>query len=93
LLATAKPHRSPDDQHVGQGREWAHTRMRQAGEEHEVTAVFAYRLWEKRGRPVGSPEVDWFEAKNQLATELAKSEALIALSAVHVGNLLLCHRF
>ena len=52
------------------------------GEEHEVTAVFAYRLWEKRGRPVGSPEVDWFEAKNQLATELAKSEALVALSAV-----------
>ena len=55
-----------------------------AGEEHEVTAVFAHRLWEKRGRPVGSPEVDWFEAKNQLATELAKSEALIALSAVGI---------
>ena len=53
-----------------------------AGEEHEVTAVLAYRLWEKRGRPLGSPEVDWFEAKNQLATALAKNGALIALFAV-----------
>lgn len=55
-----------------------------AGEEHEMTAVMAYRLWEKRGCPLGSSEVDWFEAKNQLATELAKSEASIALSAVGV---------
>jgi hypothetical protein len=53
-----------------------------AGEEHEVMAVLAYRLWEKRGCPLGSPEVDWFEAKNQVATALAKSEAAIALSAV-----------
>jgi len=53
-----------------------------AGEEHEVTTVLAYRLWETRGCPLGSPEVDWFEAKNQLATALAKTEALIALFAV-----------
>ena len=53
-----------------------------AGEEHEVTAILAYRLWEKRGCPFGSPEVDWFEAKNQVATALAENEASIALSAV-----------
>jgi len=23
-------------------------------------ALYAYRLWDKRGRPIGSPEVDWF---------------------------------
>ena len=50
-----------------------------AGEEHEVTAVLAYRLWERRGCPLGSPDVDWFEARNQMATALAKNEALIAL--------------
>ena len=55
-----------------------------AGEEHEVTAVLAYRLWEKRGCPLGSPEVDWFEAKNQIATALAKKEGLIALAAVGI---------
>jgi len=53
-----------------------------AGEEHEVTAVMAYRLWEKRGCPLGSPDVDWFEAKNQIAAALAKNEGLIALAAV-----------
>ena len=53
-----------------------------AGEEHEVTAVLAYRLWEKRGCPLGSPEVDWFEAKNQVATALAKNEAVMAFLAV-----------
>jgi len=55
-----------------------------AGDEHEVTAVLAYRLWEKRGCPLGSPEVDWFEAKNQVAAALAKNEALLALSAVRM---------
>lgn len=53
-----------------------------AGDEHEVTAVWAYRLWEKRGRPLGSPEVDWFEAKNQLATALAKNDAAFTIFAV-----------
>ncbi len=27
----------------------------------------AYELWEYRGRPVGSPEEDWFRAKNELS--------------------------
>lgn len=26
----------------------------------------AYRLWEERGRPVGRPEEDWFEAERRL---------------------------
>jgi Protein of unknown function (DUF2934) len=28
---------------------------------HTIT-LLAYRLWEERGRPIGSPEEDWFEA-------------------------------
>jgi hypothetical protein len=44
------------------------------GEEHEVIAILAYQLWERRGCPLGSPEVDWFEAKNQLAVDLVRSE-------------------
>ena len=38
-----------------------------AGDEQEVTAILAYRLREKRGRPLGSPDLDWFEAKKQRA--------------------------
>jgi hypothetical protein len=26
----------------------------------------AYRLWEERGRPIGSPEEDWFRAICQI---------------------------
>jgi hypothetical protein len=29
-------------------------------------ALHAYSLWERRGRPWGSPEADWFEAERQL---------------------------
>lgn len=45
-----------------------------AGGEHEVIAILAYRLWEERGRPLGSPEVDWFDAKKRLAAAPARDE-------------------
>ena len=38
-----------------------------AGDAREATAKLAYELWERRGRPVGSPDVDWFEAEKALA--------------------------
>lgn len=33
---------------------------------HDHVAALAYQLWERRARPIGSPEVDWFEAERQL---------------------------
>ena len=39
-----------------------------AGDMREVTAKLAYQLWERRGRPFGSPEVDWFAAQKALAS-------------------------
>jgi len=35
---------------------------------HELTAELAYQLWEQRGRPFGSSEVDWFAAERALAS-------------------------
>ena len=29
----------------------------------ETIAILAYQLWLERGRPVGSPEEDWFRAE------------------------------
>jgi len=29
-------------------------------------ATLAYHLWEARGCPVGSPEIDWFDAEQRL---------------------------
>jgi hypothetical protein len=38
------------------------------GNTHELTAKLAYQLWDQRGRPVGSPEVDWYAAEKALAS-------------------------
>jgi hypothetical protein len=40
-------------------------RPEQSVAESEI-ALLAYALWEKRGRPVGSPEEDWFAAERAL---------------------------
>ena len=34
--------------------------------EHQRIEYWAYRYWEDRGRPVGSPEEDWFHATQEL---------------------------
>ena len=33
---------------------------------HDEIAKLAYELWERRGRPLGSPEIDWHAAENAL---------------------------
>jgi len=47
---------------------------------HEFVAKLAYQLWEERGRPFGSPEVDWFAAERAVYSALLAS-GLIAPSA------------
>ena len=36
-------------------------------ERQRVTARLAYELWERRGHPIGSPEIDWLAAEQILA--------------------------
>jgi hypothetical protein len=40
---------------------------------HDFVAKLAYRLWEERGRPFGSPEVDWFAAERAVYSSLLAS--------------------
>ena len=40
---------------------------------HEQTEELAYLLWQKRGSPMGSPEVDWYRAELELLEEDALS--------------------
>ena len=40
---------------------------------HEYVAKLAYQLWEARGRPFGSPEVDWFAAERAVYSALLAS--------------------
>jgi hypothetical protein len=35
---------------------------------YEEIARLAYSLWEGRGRPDGSPEIDWLQAERELQT-------------------------
>ncbi len=47
---------------------------------HEFVAKLAYQFWEERGRPCGSPEVDWFRAEQAVYSSLVAS-GLITQSA------------
>jgi len=40
---------------------------------HEFVAKLVYQLWEGRGRPFGSPEVDWFAAERAVYSSLVAS--------------------
>jgi hypothetical protein len=37
---------------------------------HEFLEKVAYKFWESRGRPVGSPEVDWKAAEQAVYAKL-----------------------
>src|ERR1700679_3223019 len=37
---------------------------------YEFIAKLAYKLWEQRGRPFGSPDVDWFAAEQAVYPSL-----------------------
>jgi hypothetical protein len=40
---------------------------------HELVQKLAYQNWEKRGRPLGSPEVDWCAAEKHMRACLLAS--------------------
>ena len=46
----------------------------------------AYHSWEARGRPFGSPEVDWFEAERELSA--VEPENVLSKVAREVGSAL-----
>ena len=63
-----RKHKSPDKQ---QPTEFTTDFL---GEDrHEFVAKLAYKLWEERGRPLGSPEVDWFAAERAMYSSLLAS--------------------
>jgi hypothetical protein len=41
---------------------------------HEETARLAYELWERRGHPLGSPEIDWYAAESALGVRDSREE-------------------
>jgi hypothetical protein len=39
--------------------------------ETSIVAVRAYELWIQRGCPIGTPEIDWFQAEKELRGSIA----------------------
>ena len=40
---------------------------------HESIALRAFQLWQDRGCPVGSPEVDWEQAEDELSASASSA--------------------
>jgi hypothetical protein len=47
---------------------------------YEFVARLAYKLWVQRGRPLGSPDVDWFEAERAVYTSLEAAGTITSSS-------------
>lgn len=60
--------------------------MTHPGCSHEEIERRAYDSWEARGRPFGSPEVDWFEAERELSA--VEPENVLSKMAREVGSAL-----
>jgi hypothetical protein len=46
---------------------------------HEFVEKLAYKLWEQRGRPLGSPDVDWFAAEQAVYASLVATGMITPL--------------
>jgi len=53
--------------------QWRKPLMHSYESRDDIVRELAYQHWEKRGRPCGSPEVDWFAAENALRSYLLAS--------------------
>lgn len=45
----------------------------------------AYRFWEERGRPFGSPDVDWFKAEREFRREFYELPERMPFSSLIMG--------
>ncbi len=52
---------------------------------HERIQLRAYYLWNERGCPIGTPEVDWFCAEQELAQEPVDHESALLVAAKTIG--------
>src|SRR5436305_15321586 len=59
-------------------------------EQHQVVQLAAYYLWEQRGCPFGTPELDWFRAEEQLAgqRDTASTRPILVAAAETIGSTL-----
>lgn len=59
---------------------------------HEDVARLAHQFWEERGRPVGSSEIDWLRAEQELQARLETAEPVATGGAIEASPRLRRHR-
>jgi Protein of unknown function (DUF2934) len=47
---------------------------------HDEIAKLVYELWERRGHPLGSPEIDWHAAEKALGVRDSREQFYLNLS-------------
>jgi hypothetical protein len=52
---------------------------------HELKAKLAYQHWEARGRPFGSPEIDWFAAAKGVDSAISSTSTDLFSSDIRMG--------
>lgn len=55
-----------------------------AGSAHEATTRLAYECWERRGHPIGSPEIDWCAAEKALLSSTADNQQVFSLCSLQL---------
>ena len=50
----------------------------------EAIAVRAYELWQQRGSPFGSPQIDWLQAEEELNSQAQVPVGVVYLPEVRV---------
>ena len=55
---------------------------------HEEIEVRAFALWQERGAPLGSPEIDWFQAEEQIKSAPSENETPVSALARTIGSAL-----
>lgn len=50
----------------------------------ELKRKLAYEYWERRGRPLGSPEIDWIAAEKALASTTENSKEPFSLCGLRL---------
>jgi hypothetical protein len=56
--------------------------------QHEDVAILAFGLWQERGAPIGTPEIDWFLAEAKLKDAEAQGEPTLSAFARIIGSAL-----
>ena len=53
---------------------------------HDEIAKLAYELWERRGHPLDSPEIDWYAAESALGGRILERSSCSRVSALSQKN-------